>query len=85
VQTWSFTRRGLSTEFAVVAYIDVRLHTTFDNGETIAEQLNTLRYPITGATVKNTSLADGWRHRQVTSAQAWEETFARVEKHLLST
>jgi hypothetical protein len=70
---WGFTRRGLSTE------PDARFHTTFDNDQTIAEQLNTLGYPITGATVKNTRLANGWRHRQVTSAQgaeAWEETFA---------
>ena len=70
---WVFTRRGLSTE------PDARFHTTFDNDQTIAKQLNTFGYPITGATVKNTRLANGWRHLQVTSAQraeAWEETFA---------
>jgi len=44
---WGFTRRGLSTEPAVVAYIDARFHSTFDNDETIAEQLNILGYPIT--------------------------------------
>jgi hypothetical protein len=52
------------------------IHATFDNDEAIAEQLNTLSYPITGATVKNTSLANGRRHRQITSAQVCEETFA---------
>jgi hypothetical protein len=41
---WGFTRRRLSTELAVVAYIDVRFHTTFDNDETISEQLSTLGY-----------------------------------------
>jgi hypothetical protein len=77
---WGFTRRRLSTGLAVIAYINVQFHTTFDNDEAIAEQLNTLGYPITGATVESTSLANGWRHWQVTSAQAWEETFARVGK-----
>src|SRR2546421_3752652 len=65
---WGFTRRGLSTEPAVVA----RFHTTFDNDETIAEQLNTFGYPITGAIVKNARLANSWRHRQVASAQKVE-------------
>jgi hypothetical protein len=82
---WGITRRGLSAEPAVVSHINTQFHTTFDDDKTIASQLNTLGYPTTASTVKDIRLANGWRHRQVTTEQKteqWEQTYTLVGQAL---
>jgi hypothetical protein len=53
----------------VVGYIDSQFHTTLDDDQTIAMQLNSRGYPVTASDGKEIRLANGWRHNQVTEEQ----------------
>jgi hypothetical protein len=65
-----------------VEYINKKFHTTLDDDETIANHLSTSGYSVTASTVARVRLAKGWRHRQVTEQQRWEETFRLVNQAL---
>ena len=66
---WGISRRGLSTDPAVLDYINSQFHTTLDDDATIARGLNERGFPVTASTVKDMRLANGWRYNQVTTEQ----------------
>jgi hypothetical protein len=72
LKQWGISRQGLAAEPFVVGYINNQFHTTLDNDNTIATQLNTRGYPITASGVKEIRLTNGWRHKQATEEQKTE-------------
>jgi hypothetical protein len=82
---WGFSRRGATTDPAVLEQVHDRFHTTTEDDSTIATKLGAQGLSISARQVKELRLQHGWRRRAGTDEQVKEQradTFQMVQQEL---